>query len=457
LINSNIFSSPEIEYLFKIIVGFLVGALIGLERERARLASTREKLKSLPGVRSFGLLSLYGTIVSHMAIIISEQGYAVLEVFMLITFTVIILIVMAMYIYQRIKILGRTGITTYIVMGLDLGLGVLVGINRILEAIATSVLVTLILAAKPSIERFVKGVSYRELLSGLELGLLVFVLGPVFLLRPVIIFGLDLSKLYFLFILILVLSFISYIGVKVKGSEALKYIAFLGGLVNSEAATVNIASILDSQELHDNILKKAMKKNLYIIVSAMLIRNIIIVSILSYTILPLNQFILLTGTIILASTPILLVSYFSWFYEEQLSIKSVSVKIENPLSFKTALKVVLIYTAIFAASYMFTTVLGTKAAYLISVVGGFVNAGATILTLFALSGLNIIFNINELIISIILIKIMAIWNKLLYIRAAVKKEVLKKAGFEAVMLSSLPLLAVIIIIIILTQHIYLGM
>ena len=457
MINSNIFSSPEIEYLFKIIVGFLVGALIGLERERARLASTREKLKSLPGVRSFGLLSLYGTIVSHMAIIISEQGYAVLEVFMLITFTVIILIVMAMYIYQRIKILGRTGITTYIVMGLDLGLGVLVGINRILEAIATSVLVTLILAAKPSIERFVKGVSYRELLSGLELGLLVFVLGPVFLLRPVIIFGLDLSKLYFLFILILVLSFISYIGVKVKGSEALKYIAFLGGLVNSEAATVNIASILDSQELHDNILKKAMKKNLYIIVSAMLIRNIIIVSILSYTILPLNQFILLTGTIILASTPILLVSYFSWFYEEQLSIKSVSVKIENPLSFKTALKVVLIYTAIFAASYMFTTVLGTKAAYLISVVGGFVNAGATILTLFALSGLNIIFNINELIISILLINIMAICNKLLYIRAAVKKEVLKKAGFEAVMLSSLPLLAVIIIIIILTQHIYLGM
>lgn len=445
MFETNIFNVGEIEFVIKIIIGFLVGALIGVERERTRLIATSEKPKSLPGVRSFGLLSLYGTLSAHLALILEEQGLSIIQVFVLAVFASIIVVLIVLYIYQRMRTIGRTGITTYIVMGLDLGLGFLVGLGKILEAISASILITFILATKPSIEKFVKGISYRELLSGLELGLFVFILGPIFLLKPIVVMGFDLSKLYLLFIIILVLSFVSYIGVRVKGGEALKYISFLGGLVNSEASAANIASILSSQEnVPVKVLKRIAEKNMFIIVAAMLVRNTIIMSMLSISTLDIVKSMIVVGLSVISFIPPIIFGVLAWFFEKETPLRNMRVTIENPLSINTAMRVVIVYATIFVVSYALYYVFGSDIMYVIAVVGGFVNAGATILTIFALSGIGYM-DAYMLASSLVITNLAAITNKILYVHVSARNKVILDACLKTVLVASTSMIIVFLI------------
>ncbi|MCD6301531.1 MAG: MgtC/SapB family protein, partial [Staphylothermus sp.] len=131
-------NDPTTDFVLKIIVSFITGALIGLERERTRIMLSKKKNVSieyrvLPGIRSFGLLSLYGTLLSYTAFNTTDPSIKlVLTTFM----STMIFITFIMYIYQRGIVAKRTGITTYIVMSIALILGFLVGIDRVYEAIA---------------------------------------------------------------------------------------------------------------------------------------------------------------------------------------------------------------------------------------------------------------------------------------------------------------------------------
>lgn len=63
-------NDPTTDIVFKIIISFLMGALIGLKRERTRIVlfekkSSGKEYSILPGICSFGLLSLYGMILSY--------------------------------------------------------------------------------------------------------------------------------------------------------------------------------------------------------------------------------------------------------------------------------------------------------------------------------------------------------------------------------------------------------
>lgn len=435
-LTTDITDVQEIEFVIKILVGFLVGALIGVERERARLITSSKEPRSLPGVRSFGLLSLYGAITAHTALILEELGLMIIQFFVIIVFTSIIVFLTILYMYQRVTTLGKTGITTYIVMGLDLGLGFLVGLGKILEAISASILITFILAIKPSIKKFVKEISYKELLSGLELGLFVFILGPIFLLKPIVVMGLDLSKLYLLFIIILSLSFLSYVGVKIKGGKALKYISFLGGLVNSEASAANISMILSSQtDLPIDLSRSIMKKNMFIIIAAMLMRNLIIIGMLSFSSLTLNDATVVMGLVTISFIPSILLGIFAWILEKEATLRNIRVEIQNPLSISTALKIIFVYASIFIVSYLLYFLFGTKALYLIALVGGVVNAGATILTLFALFGMKLI-NTDVLTSILVLTNFAAIVNKVIYVYAVVKNKALVLACLYAVALTA---------------------
>ncbi|ADI32584.1 MgtC/SapB family protein [Staphylothermus hellenicus] len=442
------FNDPTTDFVFKIIISFLVGALIGLERERTRIVSIEKrsgdkKYSILPGIRSFGLLSLYGMIISYTSFNTSYPDIRIVLTFFMI---LIIFIVFVTYIYQRSIQARRTGITTYIVMSIALILGFLVGIDKVYEAIAASVFVTLILATKPSIQAFVKGITYKELLSGLELGLFVFVLGPFFLIQHPKIMDIDLSTFYILFIVILILSYFSYIAVKIKGSKALKYIAFLGGLVNSEAAVSNIANVLSEQDIHDKELINLMKKYTYLIITAMIIRNLVIFLILGYNFLEYIQLAYISLAILAAMTVPLTVSVKTLFFEREEYVRNLRVTIENPLTFNVALKVVLAYSTIFILGFIVASILPVEWLIIVSLIGGFVNAGATILTMLTLAGVE---SISTKFLGILIITSLAagISNKVFFVKTIAKRKALVYASFESVSLSIISSIIAIILLI----------
>jgi len=419
-------NDPTTDFVLKIIVSFIVGALIGLERERTRIMLSEKKNVSiehrvLPGIRSFGLLSLYGALLSYTAFNINDLSTRIiLTIFM----SSMIFITFIIYIYQRGIVAKRTGITTYIVISIALILGFLVGIDRVYEAIAASVFVTLVLAIKPSLQAFVRGITYKELLSGLELGLFVFILGPFFLFQKPTIFGIDISTFYILFIVILMLSYISYIAVKIKGAEALKYIAFLGGIVNSEAAVSNIANVLSAQNISEDELEKSMTKYSYLIV----------ILILGYQFLNTHDLLRMALYVIIAMSIPLVLSLKTLIFEKEPMLRGVRVTIENPLTYSVAIRVVLAYSTIFIIGYILSTLLPPEWLILLSVLGGFVNAGATILTILTLGSLKML-SINFISLLIILSLTASAINKLFFVKTVSKKEQLFKATLKAVNIS----------------------
>ncbi len=442
----SLIGDPVVSYAIKIVLGFLVGALIGLERERARIASATKEPRSLPGIRSFGLLSLYGTMLAELSKDVSDDSF-ILQLFVAVL-AVLILILLLMYIYIRFRYYKMTGITTSIVMVIDISLGFMVGLDRMLEAIATSILVTTVLAIKPSIRRFVREVSYKELLSGLELGLFAFIIGPFFLSHPIVIYGIDISKIYLLFLMILILSFVSYIAVKLKGSEAIKYVALLGGLVNSEAAAVNIASILSRHTgLRDNVLRSVMKNSLYIIISAMLIRNTVIAVTLLYGIYSADVATRIVGSLLVVFAAPLLLGLLAWYSRDLDVLKSVEVVIENPLSLRTAIRVVVVYATIFAIGYVFISIYGSSALLPVSAIGGLVNAGAAILMVLTLSR-QLEISVNIIASALLVANAAAIFNKLFFVRTVVRDKNLVYATVSAAIVASSALIIAAIVMIV---------
>jgi len=442
------FNDPVVDYVFKIVLGFFVGALIGLERERTRIvlaekrSESREYYKSLPGIRSFGLLSLYGMLMAYMPSIIKDPALSV--AFFLFS-AGLIFVVYLIYVYKRAMTSMRSGITTYIVMALSIFLGYLVGVDRVIEAVATSSLITLVLAIKPSIQRFVRGVKYNELLSGLELALFVFVLGPFFMTHPTI-YGIDLSKLYILFVIILGLSYFSYIAVKVKGTEALKYVAFLGGLVNSEAAASNIADVLSKQpRLSYKEIFRLMMNYLFIIIAAMIIRNMIVVGILAYpSIEPVYLAKLLGYVTILLLTP-LIFTIKTLIFEKEPWVGKIEVTIENPLTYSVAIKVVLAYTTIFILGYAMSTFLPPEWLLIIALIGGFVNAGATILTFLTLSAV-VSLGIKYISSLVVIALTGGIVNKVFFVKTTTNNKAVLKATALAVAITMVASIVSIILI-----------
>ncbi len=67
------------EFALRLLTATLGGALIGIERERMQLGGARARAGSMPGVRSLGLISMYGCLASIAAILVSGGSGLVLS------------------------------------------------------------------------------------------------------------------------------------------------------------------------------------------------------------------------------------------------------------------------------------------------------------------------------------------------------------------------------------------
>ncbi|MCD6096278.1 MAG: MgtC/SapB family protein [Thermoprotei archaeon] len=262
------------ELLFRFVVGFTAAALIGLEREKYRVNKGKDNRKawiSAPGVRSFGLIGLMGTFTTIIPLM---MNYEYLCIPLSIIFMVISVIIIGSYTLYRFVVLKESGITTSIALGIAYATGIMSGAGFLLEAVAIAVLTTLVLAVKVYIEKILRGVTYKELISALEIGVLAFLIGP-FVPRGYdpLFHIINLRMLYLFLVIILTISYISYMLLKAVGPNFIEYVAVLGGLVHSEATTVTIVNLYNKKCIGGTTALRA----LIAIISAMIFRNMILV------------------------------------------------------------------------------------------------------------------------------------------------------------------------------------
>lgn len=335
--SASITSMLSVEHL-RLLLAFLLGSLLGLERQIVTIHD-EERRELRPGVRTFGLLSL----LSCLLTLLYTKGHWWAMILSMIAFASILLF----YCYSKFSLFREPGITTPVVIALAYAIGALVALGELVLAIGLTVFVAFILSSKQRIERLLMALHYEELRSAFEIGLLLFFFLP--LIPPVtdpIFHVVNLQTFYVFLVIVLGLSFVAYVAVRCLGPQrGIMAFAAVGSLVHSEATTGNLISFLkrhDSPERYRSLVENAV----LLANSVMILRTIILVGILVWgTPLFERLFIALFPA---AAAGIAVSQLRSRASSSQLQVR---LKIENPLSWGSAIK----FTAVFA-TIVFTVV-----------------------------------------------------------------------------------------------------
>ena len=215
----------------RLLVAFFIGALIGLDRERAE---ARKPHQEFAGVRTFPLIALAGAIPM---LVIDSTGPALLVVSFLTVAAV------ALTSYVRTSRTGDVGATTEMAAVTTFLLGVLAGAGQLVVAGAAGVTIAILLVAKPRLEAFSHALTSDELAATLELAVISVIIlpllpnqgyGPWAILNP--------YDIWFVVVLVSGLSFAGFVAIRLLGERrGLTIAAVVGALVSSTAVTMSMA------------------------------------------------------------------------------------------------------------------------------------------------------------------------------------------------------------------------
>jgi len=301
--------TPQTEfyfYFFHIVVSFICGLLIGIERTR---------VEAQYGARDH----IFFSIISTSLIILYENFFLEIGI-------VIILIVLggmvAFLLIGSVYRLFKTedpGYTTTLSMFLAIVVGVL-SYYMFFLAISISVIFLIILSTKKQFHkiRSLEQIEWRGTIEFIAIVSLLYILIP----DIILVGSINIKSIIIIFITILAIKYISYFILRSSKKNNLYYISFLGGLAHSEATTEELAEA------------GASSASVWLVIQTMLIRMLLILiiapTLFIYAFIPI---VITAGVGLLGSFLILRKK------ETSLTLE----KVKNPLSLKGAL--------IFAGTY----------------------------------------------------------------------------------------------------------
>ncbi len=227
-------SYAELAELFKLFaVSLLLGAFIGLERER-------QKDRPL-GIRSFALIGGIGTVTAFIA---DRTGmvWVVPAAFLVLGALVV---VGHMGYVER----GRRGLTTELAALMTFGLGVMVHTGPMELAVALGVVTAALLHFKPQLHALADRAGEKDIFAMVQFGLVAFVILPVL---PNQTYGpfnvLNPYNIWLMVVLVSAINLVGYVSLKLVGTRHGGVLSgLLGGMVSSTATTYSF-----SRRAHDS-------------------------------------------------------------------------------------------------------------------------------------------------------------------------------------------------------------
>ncbi|MEM1686002.1 MAG: DUF4010 domain-containing protein [Acidilobaceae archaeon] len=366
------------DFVLRIIIATIGGVLIGIERERLQLIKPATRASSLPGVRSFGLLSLYGCLATLLSSIVSNGDMLVWSIVFLAS-TLGVALFFSIYSYLTMSSRRTPGITTFIVILVAYMVGVFAGIGRLMEAASISILATLLLALKNPAVKLARELKYEELTAIVEVGALAIIVGPLVAIYSREVPLIDIYKIYLFFLLVLTLSLASYGASRIWGARGLMYATVLGSIFNSEATIAGTTRLIGSIKLEESKREYLTKVTTLAIVSTMHVKAAILAIIALALFLEYSSLKYSLGLLLLT-----LVGSTILFIVLRRSLDESIPRIEttSPLSWYTAIKVTLTYTILILMFKILELVEAPLPLfYALSILGGFANATASIIGL----------------------------------------------------------------------------
>ena len=339
-----------------IITSALVGGLIGIEREKKKTV--------LAGSRTFMLVSVYGTFAYLIETEFQLQGF-ISASFIGVSFIAVLLGFIKNY------KLNDIGITTSVAFITAFALGLFVGRGMVAESLAASVIISIILVSKYYLHRFTENLTHEELINALEFGVIAFVLYPIVPNQPIDPFGVFNPRVLMLLVIVVsTIGFFGFLALRRFGPEkGLPLMGTLGSLVNSRAAVTSLSAKagLDSR-LTTPVIKGIMLSNI-----VMILRNLVIVGVLSFDML--NFMLLPLLTMVLVGLAYLRVQPGN----DEAHVER-DLNLSSPFAIIPAVKFALLFLGI-SLVVQYVQVLGVGGVYIAITLGSLVSSSAVIASL----------------------------------------------------------------------------
>ena len=428
---------PSAELIVKILLGFAVGALIGLERQK-KLESER-----VAGVRSFGLHSLLGTLAAYSYQILSEPA--------ILAYAIVIsgILVATQIYYKMFRTMGK-GFTTPLVFAITFVLGVLVGLDTpaVGEYVGTlgvlsmtvSFGVFLVLSFKEELAHAVEVITRDEMISAVELGVIILFLWP--LVPQTIQIGtiaFPAFQTYLLIVILLGVSFANYLLVKKYKDRGVYFFGLFGGLANSEAAVSSVTDFYTKSE----------RKGVERISISILFANVAMVLRNGFLLLLIDRSFELLRLYIVPITILLVVSIMKLIYEsgkkDGQDEPMFDTKLVSPFEFGPAIRFGAIFAGVYLIQLFFTEAFSDIGLVVAAIIGGFVSAGAVVAstaTLFITGEVSLSIAAN----AVILATTMSVLNKMIYVYLADRETtLLKRVARDSVIVGGLIILYLLLL------------
>lgn len=240
------------ELIIPFAAAILIGALIGIERERKKQMS--DNLTAV-GVRTSILVSLFGAISAYLGLHFDWNIFFISMIAMLI-------LTISTHIYLVTKH-DRIGITTEVSTILLYLFGAMCVMGLAQMAVVLGILTTLFLSLKDYLHNIAKGISDRELYDTIKFAIIAFIILPFLpdqsfdhlVLDPFLpSIGGDLHgsfsgvsvlnpyRIWFLVVFVSGVSYVGYILVKLFGSKVgISLSGLMGGLYSSTATSLTLS------------------------------------------------------------------------------------------------------------------------------------------------------------------------------------------------------------------------
>ena len=354
---------------FDFATALLIGALVGVEREKKRQAGGG----GAGGLRTFALFAEAGAVAAWLS---SQLGnhWIFIGLGGMVTLAILAAYVMEARIHPQ-----AIGLTTEIasVVVYLLGGAVLYGYREL--AVALAIVTSALLAFKQPLHQAVDKLGLDDIFAGLKLLIATFIILPILPDRTVDPWGaLNPYKLWWLVILISALSLVGYVAVRLFGRErGTALTGFFGGLVSSTAVTLTF-SRRSREEGQDAGVANALATGILLAWLVMFVRVLIMVavverSLLAPLLLPMGAMGGLTAGVAI---------FYLWrgMRVGATRAQGEDVPLTNPFSLVAATKFGLFFAAIKLVVKLVETYLPPSGLYALAAVAGLTDVDAITLS-----------------------------------------------------------------------------
>lgn len=312
-----------------IVVAILGGAAVGVERQRSGHATGPDA--RLGGIRTFTLLGTIAGIAGHLI----ANAFAIPAAILIVG--ALALIVVGYVRASRRDIDATTEVAAVVVIGA----GVLAGLGQLQLSAALTTLTVLLLAEKPRLHVFVARLDEPTMLAVARFAVMSVVILPLLPDTP---FGpapgIRLRALWILVLMFSGLSFVGYLARRVSGAAGYPLTGLLGGLVSSTNVMLSFARLSVSHPQRVAALATGAIAASTVLFARVLVVVTILDRTLVTTLLPHLAPPFIAGLLALALSA-----------RSMRSAKDANALIRNPLQFRDALEMAVLFQIVLYAVF----------------------------------------------------------------------------------------------------------